>query len=149
MGAAVGHQRREEAMTSTIQFLNAQMEADETWKKDHRRAMQCADLVDRVKVGLSLFRLFRSTDELWSRRVQAGNEKFDPKMSRALYDVYKWWLTPCGKILAAISRFEEEGYRVDGAAELRDAYATARGILKTNMTELTSGYEQVIPARIR
>jgi hypothetical protein len=124
------------SMTNAIAFLNDQIESDEIWKSDHKRAMQCADLGDKIKVGLSFFSLFRGTDELWSRGVQSGALPFDADVAKALYGAYRWWLIPCDEVLDATNQFEKEGYTVAGAPEFRAACVTVRGILRTDGEEV-------------
>jgi hypothetical protein len=131
--------KNEIAMKSTIQFLNDQIESNEAWKPDHIRAMQCADLCDNIRLGLSLFNLFRSTDDLWSRHVQARSISFDPEVARSIYRAYEWWVAPCGSVFKAVDEFEKEGFKVEGAPELRAACVTVRELLKTNAEEVVAG----------
>src|SRR5258708_4750015 len=103
-------------MTNAIQFLNDQIASDEVWKSDHKRATECVNLEDTIKVGLSLFGLFHGANELWSRRVQSGGTSFDPEIATALRDAYKWWMAPTDDVLEAVAQFEKEGFKVCGAS---------------------------------
>lgn len=125
-------------MTHTIELLNSQMN-DEVWKADHIRAMQCGKLEDTIARGLSLYQFFSSTDELWSRRVQEGTEKFDADFVRALHKVYSWWLKPLPRVMKEAEQFISEGYPVKGASELLDASGIVRQLLKIDVEEIIKG----------
>lgn len=133
----------EDSMTTAIDFLTAQMDSDEVWKKASKRVGECLQLERRVKAGVDLFNLFNGFDGLWSMRVQDGAEKFDAQIVAALHRIYTWWMTPCDEVMTAIQAFEREGYEVVGAAQLRAACTTVRGILRTNVEELTKAMQAI------
>jgi len=126
--------------TDTIRFLESQVKCGEQWKMDHVRAMECANLEDIIKLGMSLYGIIRGIDDLWSRQVQSRATKFDPSVVEALEKAYNWWIKPCADIIKSISKFEIDGYKVAGAAELRDAHSTVRGILRTKTQEIIEGF---------
>jgi hypothetical protein len=137
---------REVAMTDTIKFLKSQIESAEQWKNDHDRAMQCANLQDLIKLGITVHGIIRGVDDLWSRKVQSRAANFDPAIVNSLRAAYEWWIAPCAQIFSWISKFEEEGFKVDGATELRNAYSDVRGILRTDTPEIIAGFAKISDA---
>lgn len=124
-------------MTSTIQFINEQIQSSgEAWKPDHIRATECVKLEKCIRRGLSLYKLFTTVDDMWSRQVQSGEAEYDPAMARALHAAYSWWIKPCPQVISEAAKFEGELYTVEGADDLRKAYRDVKNVLVTDIEGL-------------
>lgn len=130
-------------MSDTTAFLNSQIESShESWKRDHVEAMECLDLQNTVAVGVALFNLFRSTDDLWSRDVQSGKKAFDASVVENFHRAYTWWLQPCDTIMDQIHAFEKRGHKVEGAENLRNACREVKQILTTDIKAVIRNFEK-------
>lgn len=115
------------------EFIGNQIEKDlaEQWKIEHARAMECRDVERMLKVGLALYNIFRTADEVWSQRVQTGEAEFSADTVKGLRAAYEWWLLPCDEVNARIRKMEDTPYsfEVAGASEFRNAVRTVRQLM--------------------
>lgn len=127
----------------TTEFFAEQIEDQrEAWKADHEEAMECRDLEDLIRRGLGLFHVVRLADESWSRKVQSGAAKFNPKFARDINSAYKWWLEPCDEVLAEIQRVERS-FPVEGAGEFLRCYRLAKNLASIDADELVESMAQI------
>jgi hypothetical protein len=130
--------------TEYTDFVAEQFEQDkEAWKADHDEAMECYKLQDRLRAGLRFFNFIRYSDESWSRRVQLGETTFDEKSIRAIHDLYQLWLLPVDSVRAAIQHFEDQGFKVSGANEFREAIETVRSVTHWTADEIIRATGQI------
>jgi hypothetical protein len=116
-------------------------EERESWKADHDEAMKCYDTERMLRYGIDLFYSIRLADKAWSKQVQRGSEKFDPERVRSLYNAYRWWLKPCGRILSVLQESERKS-KVEGAEAFRDCVRTAERLVATDLEALLESSAQ-------
>jgi hypothetical protein len=127
----------------TTEFFAEHLEDQrEAWKADHDKAMECRDLEDLIRRGLGLFHIIRLADESWSRKVQAGTQKFNADAARGINAAYKWWLEPCDDVLKAIRQMELS-LPVEGAGEFLRCYRLAKNLAGIAVDDLIESVEQV------
>jgi len=110
-----------------------QLEAyEETWKRDHKEAMDCRDWEDAIAVGLAMYRLFWERLVAWHDQVFRGTIPFaEEDNSDHQARLANWLATTKEFLVEALPEVEARFGQVQGAAELRQCAIAAEGLLQT------------------
>lgn len=131
-------------MASSTEFLSGQVDAyADSWKADHRQAIECWELQERIEVGLALYHYIHSVDERWSDAVRAGAAAVDDAESRSILELCRRWLGPAEKVLASTKILESQGYSVNGSRPFRDAWHRVRTATMLDAAEMRAAYDEL------
>jgi hypothetical protein len=102
---------------------------EESWKANHRAAMQCKDFEDFLAEAVMVFRF---TDESVRRRRQAvfhGLQEANLQLDEEEKQLYTHWLTLVEQDLPRLEELERTFARVEGADAFRACMDRARAFL--------------------
>ncbi len=91
------------------------------WKREHDDAMACCDLEEMIELGIFYRKRVREGFAKWKAIVAADRTKFSNAAAAAWIEADELVYTAFHMLLAIIDRFENEGYQVQGAWQIRDA----------------------------
>jgi hypothetical protein len=94
----------------------------ESWRKAHQEAMSCRDIEDLVAHILTTLQQLRRRTETWAGQVGVGGPEFSCEDSKQQADLYHRWLAVASALVGVIEAYEQAGYEIEGAAELRTAH---------------------------
>lgn len=106
---------------SARQAVDAYSENAEAWKPDHDLAMACGRFEDLLRTGIESLREIVAYHQVWQEQVLSGQHEPDLAMDQAIWDMYAWWLRPWQRVKRELRFFERQGFKVEHAAEFRDA----------------------------
>lgn len=114
-------------MSKTIQFADRQVEG---WKHLHKEAMECCNVDEMLKYGLSLLDLICRLDEELADDVLQRKAERDTAQEKKLRTLYAAWLKPTANLIERAESFRMKGYEIPLLMAFREACADVRLTVK-------------------
>jgi hypothetical protein len=118
--------RTQELLRDQVAFYERHAES---WKLAHDEAMECLDYQDLLALGVFAFKQISRADERWHERVFQEKIEHNAELERDIFDLYGKWAVVSDAVMREVEKLESKGFPVDGAKELRECVAEARGVL--------------------
>jgi len=91
----------------------------EGWKFDHDAAMKCRNLEERLTVVNALLGVIAQLEARRHAEILSGSYQSDPYFEGRIRQAFRRLSRTCSKIDASITRFEHQGYEVEGSVLFR------------------------------
>ena len=118
--------------------------------RDHRCAMRCLDLEDKIRRGLRLFDLIKRIDAMVADDILSGEcEKDEAGKARMFVEsLFRNWLRPCDAVSTEAKKLKKDGYEVEGAERFALACAEARWCLDDDAIDSDGPFADLIDAAL-
>ena len=110
----------------------------EQWRANHVEAMSCWSFEDLLLLCIQAFEWINREEEEWRLAILTSEHPFLDADKQTYHDLYREWITLCGKFVQHLTDFENRGFVVDNGDRFRACIREAEGIL-TNDSDFFKG----------